>query len=99
LSSAPNLAQTARYRGSLTVDEANALLAVYRVGHTSEYAEWRSNHLGAEQSLKQSGLVVSDNGPHRAAPVMTCGTDSAVTRTVISADINLSPPLTTTTCR
>jgi len=43
------------------------LLAAYRIGHTPHYAEIRPRLTG-EQSLKDSGLVYCDNGPHRASP-------------------------------
>lgn len=63
----PGLAETARYHGSLTLDEANALLAAYRLGHTDKWADRRSA-LPGEQSLKETGLIFCHNGPHRARP-------------------------------
>lgn len=61
------LADNVRYRASLTDEEANILLAAYVLHGHGEYDSWRQDHLDAEQVLKDSGLLHSQNGPHRVS--------------------------------
>ncbi|MEV5554694.1 hypothetical protein AB0L44_13645 [Nonomuraea wenchangensis] len=61
------LADNVRYRDPLTDDEANTLLAAYVLHGHGEYDSWRQDHLDAEQALKDSGLLHSQNGPHRVS--------------------------------
>src|SRR6185312_13233105 len=62
-----NLDETTHYRTPLSEDEATVLLAAYAVGNTPHNNTWRQDHLPAEHTLKVSGLLQSDSGPHRAA--------------------------------
>lgn len=61
------LADNVRYRAPLTDEEANILLAAYVLHGHGEYDSWRQDHLDAEQALKDSGLLHSQNGPHRVS--------------------------------
>ncbi|MEV0633270.1 hypothetical protein [Nonomuraea wenchangensis] len=61
------LADNVRYRAPLTDEEANILLAAYVLRGHGEYDSWRQDHLDAEQALKDSGLIHSQNGPHRVS--------------------------------
>ncbi|MGV9386191.1 hypothetical protein ACWDRB_61035 [Nonomuraea sp. NPDC003707] len=61
------LADNVRYRAPLTDDEANTLLAAYVFHGRGDYESWRQDHLDAEQVLKDSGLLHSQNGPHRVS--------------------------------
>jgi hypothetical protein len=61
------LTDNVRYRAPLTDEEANILLAAYVLHGHGEYGSWRQDHLDAEQSLKDSGLLHSQNGPHRVS--------------------------------
>ncbi|MFF5205855.1 hypothetical protein [Streptosporangium sp. NPDC000396] len=61
------LADNVRYRAPLTDEEANILLAASVLRGHGEYGSWRQDHLDAEQALKDSGLLHSQNGPHRVS--------------------------------
>ena len=56
----------ASYHHTLSVTEANALLAVSCFGNLSDYAPHRAEHPDAEQRLKDRGLVRNFNGPNHA---------------------------------
>jgi len=60
------ITSAASYHHTLSVAEANALLAVSCFGNLSDYAAHRAEHPDAEQRLKDRGLVRNFNGPHHA---------------------------------
>lgn len=57
----------ARYRAPLSPEEASVLLAVaYSLRAWRQYDHWVQDHRDAEHTLKTSGLLHSDRGPHHA---------------------------------
>jgi hypothetical protein len=60
-----NLTDLANDRAPLTLAEAHALLAAINLGNLPDYETWRGDHLAVEQQLKDRGLIITTNGPHR----------------------------------
>jgi hypothetical protein len=63
-----DLADVAQFDHGPTAGEATTLLAAHVFGTQPDYAGWRKDHLDDERTLRTSGLLRSDNGPHHANP-------------------------------
>jgi len=61
------ITSAARAAQLLTGEQATVLLAALAFGQTPRYASFREAHPHAEHTLKETGLLRSAAGPHRAA--------------------------------
>jgi len=54
----------------MTVEQANAVLAVIALGHRPEYGDWHAEHTDAEQGLRAAGLIYNpyNHEKPKAAP-------------------------------
>jgi hypothetical protein len=79
------LAETVRYHHTLTVAEASALLGALALGHTTDYSDWRRDHL--PRSSRQQRR-------HRAVHDFLVGSGRAgATRLQLLADVGTSEPI------